>query len=744
MTMSISNGLCKRATDYFRLFPRLCTLSVLLIGLSAGTSAYAATYSVNAFNDGTDFNPGDGVCETTAGGGTCTLRAAIQQANANGSLSNTIKLPLTGEYLLTLQGVGEDLSATGDLDITKDLTITGPDPAPGNEPNPANIIINGNGTTLLDRVFHVLGGATVTISGVTIKNGYINNSVGGGLYNVDGTVTLDHVVISDNVADNPTGLNNAGTGGGIFNSGSLTLSASTVSGNKAETRSKGIGGGGIYNEATLRVEHSTISGNNAAGSGAGGGGLQNTGGTGLSINTAKATLIDTTFSSNSATIGGGIRNLFGIVSLELSTVNNNSAGTSGGGIENSGGGMIIGRTKILTNTSGFTGGGVSNFASLDLSHSAVYGNTASLQGGGLYNSGQAALSLINTTVTNNTAGIEGGGIYNHRAANITNSTIYNNTSAGRAGSEIYACGTKDETKNLTCIDDSSNVKTNVINSIIGNSSGAAACGGELTLITSRGYNIDTGTSCGFSQASDKSNISATAFFGGGFADHGGPTFTYAILNGSIAHNSGDNINCPVIDQRSKLRDNLCDIGAYEISDSELNFQLVDLKLEVLPNVATSGGSAQVVYTVTVTNKGPDQATNVIVKGKLPSWGRLIPSSISTNNSGGSCTLTSETSFECNVGTINAYANAQVYVMVVPTQAGELILELDATSDQNDTFRPDSGNATPATVPVVSGTAVGGPGGGNNFSGKSGGGVTDVAFLGLLLLPLLRRFAQRQS
>ncbi|MEK7321650.1 MAG: choice-of-anchor Q domain-containing protein [Pseudomonadota bacterium] len=733
MTMSITNGLRARATEYLSLFPRLCKLSVLLIGLSTGTSAYAVTLNVNATNDGTDANPSDRVCQTTAGGGTCTLRAAIQEASANDSLSNIIILP-AGVYLLALQGTSEDLSATGDLDITKDLTIIGADRA--------TTIIDAND---IDRVFHILGGATVNISGVTIKNGYINNSVGGGLYNANGTVTLDHVMISDNIADNLGGLNNAGTGGGIFNSGTLTLTASTISGNAAETQSQGIGGGGIYNEATLRVEDSNISGNHANGSGAGGGGLQNTGGTGLSINAAKATIINTTFSSNSATIGGGVRNLFGIVNLELSTLNNNSAATSGGGIENSGGGMIIGRSSVHTNTSGFTGGGVANFASMDLSHSAVYDNTASLQGGGIYNSGQAALSLINTTVTDNTAGIEGGGIYNHRAANITNSTIYNNLSAGRPGSEIYACGTKDETKNLTCTNDSSQVKTNVINSIIGNNSNpaTAACGGELTLITSKGYNIDTGTSCGFTQSTDKSSIAASTFFSpSGFTNNGGTTLTYEILNGSVAHNTGDTINCPVIDQRSKLRDNLCDIGAYEISNSDLNFQLVDLKVVVEPNVATAGGSAQVTFTVTVTNKGPSQATNVILKGKLPSWGRLQQGSISTNNSGGSCTVTSETSFECNMGTINAYANAQTYVVVIPTQAGQLIMEVDVTSDQIDTFRPDSGNATPATVPVVSGTAVGGPDGGNNFSGKGGGGVSDVAFLGLLLLPMLRRFAQR--
>ena len=46
-------------------------------------TAEAATYNVNIAADGNDFLPGDGVCETGFGNGECTLRAAIQEANAS-------------------------------------------------------------------------------------------------------------------------------------------------------------------------------------------------------------------------------------------------------------------------------------------------------------------------------------------------------------------------------------------------------------------------------------------------------------------------------------------------------------------------------------------------------------------------------------------------------------------------------------------------------------------------------------
>src|SRR5438093_12159986 len=83
--------------------------------------AAAATFTVNDTADAVDAVPGDGSCATAAS--TCTLRAAIQEANANVG-PDTIVVP-AGTYLLTIAGQGEDAAATGDLDIRDDLTITG-------------------------------------------------------------------------------------------------------------------------------------------------------------------------------------------------------------------------------------------------------------------------------------------------------------------------------------------------------------------------------------------------------------------------------------------------------------------------------------------------------------------------------------------------------------------------------------------------------------------------------------------
>ena len=51
-------------------------------------------------------------------------------------------------------------------------------------------------------------------------------------------------------------------GGGIFNTGTLTINNSTISGNTAAALMPT--GGGIYNGGTLTINNSTISGNSAS------------------------------------------------------------------------------------------------------------------------------------------------------------------------------------------------------------------------------------------------------------------------------------------------------------------------------------------------------------------------------------------------------------------------------------------------------------------------------------------------
>ena len=129
---------------------------LVLFSIATPLPVEANTFTVNSTDDAVDEDFGDGSCATA--GGECTLRAAIQQANALAG-ADTIKLK-AGLYTLTLAGSSENDGATGDLDITEDLTLIGA--------GAKKTFINDG---QLDRVFHIIGGISVTITDMTIQNG---------------------------------------------------------------------------------------------------------------------------------------------------------------------------------------------------------------------------------------------------------------------------------------------------------------------------------------------------------------------------------------------------------------------------------------------------------------------------------------------------------------------------------------------------------------------------------------------
>jgi CSLREA domain-containing protein len=173
--------------------------ALCLAGTGAGAqAASAADFVVNSTADLPDAKPGDQVCSTAAA--TCTLRAAVQEANAAGG-ANTIFIP-PGRYRLKIPPAveagfaGQDDAGAGDLDITGMLTIRGA--------GARKTIVDGGG---LDRVFSIANNATASISDLTLTGGDATGGgtskeidMGGGLYN-RGTLTLDRVALVGNKAD---------------------------------------------------------------------------------------------------------------------------------------------------------------------------------------------------------------------------------------------------------------------------------------------------------------------------------------------------------------------------------------------------------------------------------------------------------------------------------------------------------------------------------------------------------------
>src|SRR5262249_3112071 len=125
------------------------------------------------------------------------LRYCITQANAEPG-DDTITLAVTGT--INLSSVLPNLSSNIDLQ------------GPGAE----QLTVRRN-TGGFYPIFTVTAGATVSISGLSISNGYAGS--GGGISN-GGTLTLNNANVS---------YNSAGDGGGIYNRGTVTLNNANVS-----------------------------------------------------------------------------------------------------------------------------------------------------------------------------------------------------------------------------------------------------------------------------------------------------------------------------------------------------------------------------------------------------------------------------------------------------------------------------------------------------------------------------------
>ena len=106
------------------------------------------------------------------------------------------------------------------------------------------------------------------------------------------------------------------------------------------------------------------------------------------------------------------------------------------------------------------------------------------------------------------------------------------------------------------------------NTIVANSPSDGQCGGTNGVpITDGGYNLDSGTSCGFGTANN--SLSGVDPMLGVLADNGGPTKTHALLEGSPAIDKGNSFGATT-DQRGVARPQGAapDIGAFEVEDTK--------------------------------------------------------------------------------------------------------------------------------------------------------------------------------
>ena len=314
-----------------------------------------------------------------------------------------------------------------------------------------DLTIKGNAATLERSssapAFTILSqtGGTLSVSNLNFTDGQgaiaVNDgnlTVNGGKYTGNQASKGGAIDLADGPAgtDSITGAtfsgNSATTGGGAIYNGlnaNTTITKCTFSGNTT----KGSGGA-IYDFAVYgaTINNSTFKGNSAA-----------SGGAIASDPIGGESLTQDTISGNSASQdGGGISNAYASMSIHSSTITGNQAGGDGGGLyqyslEYGEVGPSLTDTKVTKNSAA-DGGGIYNNASVaDLTGSTVSANTATADGGGIDNAGDArsydTVNLGTSKITSNQAGADGGGIYNVGEVAATGTSITYNTATGGGG-----------------------------------------------------------------------------------------------------------------------------------------------------------------------------------------------------------------------------------------------------------------------------------------------------------------------
>ena len=368
----------------------------------SGSKAYYVSGSASANGNGTDAvlgssgNPFNSVNMAAL---------AIERCGATGEVTINVSGEVKGP-----QTLGQNIQASS-------IAICGT--------NNATDILNGN---KMGSVLTINTTSTVTISNLTITNGYADNN-GGGIYNNGGSITLESgALIFNNTAYY--------RGGGIYNYGGTIV----------------MNSGSSITQNTTQDDYS-----NSADKG--GGGILTIGGS-VTINAGA------TISNNKGGYRGGGIMLFdkAQVTLNGGSINNNTAGIYGGGVMfgNASGDnpenkatFTMKSGTIKNNTAkeyndwwhGFGGGVYVVWGDFVLKDGEISNNQARHAGGGLFVTGNASITMSGGTISSNqitddNSGDNGGaGVFLYSTFNMSGGTISGNNCNGHGkGNGIFDSG----------------------------------------------------------------------------------------------------------------------------------------------------------------------------------------------------------------------------------------------------------------------------------------------------------------
>jgi len=288
-------------------------------------------------------------------------------------------------------------SSLGERDWETNVTVLSGDIDEDDTADPNGVVTDVANITG-SNAYHVVTGSgtdsTAVLDGfvVTAGNaeGFDTDLYGGGMYNIDGSPSITHLIFSGNNADM--------FGGAVYNIGPSSPQFTHVDFVNNQTA---LFGGGIYNGNSTPTLYEVVFSGNQTGSSYTGGGMFN--------DASNVTLTNVTFSDNQSTAGGGAADTNGSDSSYSNVTIYGNQAEHGAGL------FIQDSSPSLTNV-------------------VISGNLATEYGGGI-NTTFSSPTLINVTLSGNQAEF-GGGLYLYESSLIVTSSILWNNDAINSGDQI--------------------------------------------------------------------------------------------------------------------------------------------------------------------------------------------------------------------------------------------------------------------------------------------------------------------
>lgn len=392
----------------------------------------------------------------------------------------------------------------------------------------------------------VLGGQLTVIEASFSAN--LAHGDGGAIYMGDSPLEVRDATFSGNVAAGLTGEPFAGLGGAIYTN--LAGAVATISGSTFIANHAGESGGAVFADyyTTTSIVGSVFRHNTAlpaVASSFGNGGAIGTARSALNL--SESELRDNRASAGGAIFNGGQSSML----ISRSVIADNVGAGGGGGIFNAGGTLTLSESLVADNVAGTPtsddkqGGGLVSYrnSTVLIQRSTFSGNQvigSNAAGGGIFVDG-TQLTITASTIVGNSAVRGGGLLHNSGTSEVIASTIADNSASGFGANIGVSSGTP-----------------TLRGSIIAGGSGSPSCS---KAVSNGGHNLQfPGESCGAGLPTADPLLAA-------LGDHGGPTPTIALGAGSPAVDAGDPAICSLLDQRGFMRQNHCDIGAFELGAS---------------------------------------------------------------------------------------------------------------------------------------------------------------------------------